>query len=231
MNTCPVCKERSRDGLTCWTCLRRTRRDLTELPWLYLETRHTALGMARMGRPNGSRSTDNPLRLNLHATTLADRVRAGIVGWTRIAIDRGAAWPAGGFTPMCTLIADQLRDLRHHEAFPELAGDVTRWTNDMVRAINLPPTRRIQVGPCPLDWTDTDGTTNRCQGIVWATFPRDNDGPPVHAACSWCCDPDAEPMIGLWVSEQWRTLGRLIERRREAADTARALAQAIGAAR
>ena len=79
--------------------------------------------------------------------------------------------------------------------------------------------------------SDTDGTTTRCQGIVWAIFPRDTDGPPVHAACSWCCDPDAEPMIGLWVSEQWRTLGRLIERRREAADTARALAQAIGAAR
>ena len=231
MNTCPVCKERSRDGLTCWPCLRRTRCDLTELPWLYLETRHTALGMARMGRPNGARSTEVPLRLNLHASTLADRVRTGVVGWTRIASDRGAPWPADSITAMCQLLADRLRDLRHHNAFPELAADVTRWTADMLRTINLPPTRRIEVGPCPLDWTDIDGTTSRCQGTVWASFPRDNDGSPAYSACSWCCDPDSEPAVGLWWSEQWRTLGRLIERRRRDDDTARALAQAVGAAR
>ena len=222
---CPVCGEHSRDALTCWPCIRKTRRDLAELPWLYLETRRASLGIVRLSAREGSRSSETPMPINLRASRIADTVRSGIVGWVRIAVDRGADWPADKLAAMCSLLADWARDLRHHEAFPELVTDVTQWTADMLHVVNRPTTRRIEVGPCPLD--NTTGGDGRCTGTVWAILPADEEGPPVHAACSWCCDPEATPMVGLWVSEQWTTLGRLIARREADDARARELAQSI----
>ena len=224
---CPICRERTRDGLTCWTCIRRTKRDLHELPWLYLETRRASVGMVRLAARNGGKSAETPLPVNTHAAALADRVRNGVVGWARIAIDRGAPVPRDTLAGLCDMLAESLRDLRRHEAITELAADVHRWTADMVRTINRPDSRRIEVGPCPLDVTDDDGTKTRCTGTVWAIFPDWDWDVPVHAACSWCCDPDVTPMIGLWVSEEWRTLGRLMRKRQRQDEAAWRLARAI----
>ena len=223
---CPVCGEHSRDALTCWPCIRKTRRDLAELPWLYLETRRASLGIVRLSAREGSRSSETPMPINLRASRIADTVRSGIVGWVRIAVDRGADWPADKLAAMCSLLADRARDLRHHEAFPELVTDVTQWTADMLHVVNRPAIRRIEVGPCPLDTTTDDGTA-RCAGTVYAILPADTDAMPVHAACSWCCDPEADPMVGLWVAQQWSTLGRLIAKRQAADERARELAQSI----
>ncbi len=227
--TCPVCAKASRDGLPCWDCVRCARRDLAEIPWLYLDTRRAALGLVRLGDRNGGRSATTPLPVNLQASALADRVRAGIVGWVRIAVERGADWPTGRVSDMAPLLADRMHDLRHHEAAAELMADVSRWTADMVRTINRPAVRRIEVGPCPLDVTDADGTLTPCTGTVWAIFPTSgaDDAPPVHAACSWCCDPDADPAPGLWVAEQWRTLGRLIAKRKADDEARRRLLASI----
>lgn len=231
--TCPVCAKASRDGLPCWDCIRRARRDLAEIPWLYLDTRRAALGLVRLGDRNGGRSATTPLPVNLRASAVADHVRTGLVRWVRIAVERGADWPAGRVSDMAALLADRMRDLRRHEAASDLLGDVAQWTADMVRTINRPAVRRIKVGPCPLDVSADDGTPTRCPGIVWAIFPASgtDDAPPVHAACSWCCDPDADPPPGLWVAEQWRTLGRLIAKRKSDDEAQRILASIIGRAR
>ena len=67
---------------------------------------------------------------------------------------------------------------------------------------------------------------------MWAVLPVDYTVPP-HAACDWCCDPDAEPMVGLWRpadnsgSPSWATLGAQIGRRKAEDARAEALAKAL----
>lgn len=170
-SACPVCNEPTRDGLTCWTCVRDVRRQLGELPWLHLETRRAALGLVRMSTPGAGRPAETPLPINPKAGQLATRVRAGVIGWVRVAVDRGADLPAARMTTMTALLTDRLRDLRHHAGFPMLARDAHTWTTSMIRTINRPAQRRIEVGPCPLDTTDNDGHTIACTGTVWAIFP------------------------------------------------------------
>lgn len=232
MTTCPNCSARSIDGHLCHQCSGRLRRDLRELPWLYLQARHAALGLVRLAAGGGGGGTlEPPLPVNLRASRLTDRIRSGLIGWARIAHDElGCDWPEPRIGSICEHLAASVGELRKHEAAAELANDVAAWTHKIVALINRPPTRRIEVGPCPLD-TTTDGETARCTGVVWAILPSpsgDGTEAPAHAACSWCCDPDAEPMVGLWVAEQWRTLGRLMVARSSRDAERRLLALAVG---
>lgn len=225
-STCPLCQGRSVDALPCSTCTRHLTRDLREVPWLHLETRHAALGLARLSSPVGGRSATNGLPVNLAASGVAQRVlegvgvRNGIVGWVRITVeDLGAPWPAGSVAAMCTHLADHMPALRKHEAIVELAADVRDWTDAMVRVINRPTMRRIAVGPCPLAHDDAP-----CAGTVWATFPEEASP---FAACDTCSDPDADPAVAFWPAVQWTTMGRLIQRRKAEVEQQRRLAAQV----
>lgn len=206
------------------------RRDLMELPWLYLETRRAAVGMSRLGTTVGGAAAERALPLNEHAARIAADVHNGIVGWVRITIeDLGADAPAGRLAPMCQHLAQHLRDLRKHEAIEEFTSDVRRWTHAMVQAINRPEVRRIPAGPCPNQVAGPDGTTP-CAGKVFAVFPLDPEVRP-HAACSQCADPDAEPMVGVWIADDWKRLGKRMQDRQAEGDRARQLALSVSKGR
>ena len=63
---CPACGRQSNDGHLCHRCTAELKRDLTELPWLWLETRHASLGLTKLTAHAGARSTEHPLPINLH---------------------------------------------------------------------------------------------------------------------------------------------------------------------
>ena len=223
--TCPVCREASRDGLLCHPCTWRLVLALGEIPWLWLETQRASVGMARLFTNVGGRSSSSPLPVNLGASDTARKVlqgvgfRNGVVGWVRITVeDLGACWPANTITGMCDHLASQAPALRKHIMVSELVGDVHDWTEAMVQAINRPTIRRIPVGHCPLIH---DGTP--CEGRVWATFPEVG-GP--YSACDRCADPDTG--TGVWESTQWATLGRLIQARKAEVARQRLLAESLG---
>ena len=226
--TCPHCQRPAHDGLLCHACMRQARSDLANLPWLYLEVRRTAVGLARLTESGPGRSAEKPLPVNLHASKVADRIRASLVGWIRATQQAAGPWPRDRITHMCSHLHARLPHLRQHEAIDEMCTDLQRLVGQAARAINRPVQTRIKVGPCPL--VDDDHTP--CQGTVWAVLPIDHDV-PAHAACDWCCDPDADPTVGLWVpgksdtAPAWTTLGRQMQQAQARAAQAQQLAREV----
>ena len=78
--TCPHCQRPAHDGLLCHACMRQARSDLTNLPWLYLEVRRTAVGLARLTESGPGKSAEKPLPVNLHASKVADRIHVQRLG-------------------------------------------------------------------------------------------------------------------------------------------------------
>ena len=132
--TCPHCQRPAHDGLLCHACMRQARSDLADLPWLYLEVRRTAVGLARLTESGPGRSAEKPLPVNLHASRVADRIRASLVGWIRATQQAAAQCPRDSITHMCSHLHARLPKLRQREDIDEMCTDLQRLVGQAARA-------------------------------------------------------------------------------------------------
>lgn len=203
--TCPICHERSRDGLPCHDCWRKHRRRVEALPSLDQELETTITRQDQLGPAASevrSSSLFGPLPVNIDASYLRDHLRATLVSWVRAMCEgHQHPYPADTVIAMCEYLADT-RALRRHVAAPEMVDELRALHGQCMAAIDYPDERgRIKVGPCP----EHDDEGEPCGGLTWAHLPEGNA--PTFIRCD-CCTRE-------WSSIEWTSLGRGIARKLE----------------
>lgn len=153
----------------CGSCIDELRAMLTGLPrWIeYLTDAIT--GQARLGTSDGPRtkSDEQPLRINLRASSLGDDVHATLVAIVRTVEDSHGLRITGptDSAGLARWLAQHVTAIAAHEAAAEHYVDVQRIILDIEHRINRPVPPRF-CGPCPAP--DEDDPRRACGTALMA---------------------------------------------------------------
>ena len=209
---CPFCGKASRDGHLCHKCTRETREALARIAELWPVLQETITRQDVLTPPSEVHADmiHGPLPYKAPAAEVADRARARLVTWVRLAMaDHGAPCPPDVVPAFCSLLIAYASALRLRDDAEDWADEVVSMRDEIAGAVDLPAERsRVQTGPCPERTSDHEP----CPGVVVAIYPRDL---PPHADCT-------PPAPGLtvcgrsWPAESWGSLGgRIVARQRQ----------------
>lgn len=163
---------------------------LTDLPRLAQHLDEAATGQTRLGeRARRTRSDEAPMRVNLRASSLAERINATVVRWAQqLCEDRGieyrapriypTAWPdpvpadavvsdyATPFARVCYWLARNVNAIAAGEDAGDCFADVHAAIGGVLRVINRPIPPRF-CGPCPAPHPDDEA--RRCGEALMAS--------------------------------------------------------------
>lgn len=180
---CVLCGKPFRDAQICGGCERGFERTVAEIPALSDELDLTITRQTAIGSRNGSRATETPLAFNLLASTVAEELKATLVGWVRDLEPNLTEQPADSVASIGRWLLYRMPAVRQHDAVEQLVDEITYAVRAAWRAVDRPPNRsRVKVDDC---------LEIACLGELYAVFPiadYDPDDETTHAkmTCDAC---------------------------------------------
>lgn len=150
MSTCTACHDNPvHDTFVCTDCADILHGDLARIPEVAAELHTEIAKLVRKGQP-GPRviGREQPLPVNLHASTLLDELRTQVVAAVRVvALDQPDDLPRDTIAAM----ADWLADREHSIALRPEGGDIAVGLHNhldrCLRTIDT-PAERVYIGDC-----------------------------------------------------------------------------------
>jgi hypothetical protein len=164
--TCPRCGRpiRADTAYVCHRCGQQLAQDLAEAAGMVHEAQVTIARLDRFGSGGGSRSSTEPLPVNLAAAERYRQIEGTALLWSvRIARKRGHTYAIEGLADQFNWLAGQVDWLRHQPAGGLAMDDLAEACRNLRRLIDCPVPLEY-AGPCntPVD----DGQA--CQQDLYA---------------------------------------------------------------
>lgn len=201
---CVLCFKPYRGAAICTSCERSFEKVIAEIPALSDELETTITRQTAMSTKNGSRSTETALAFNPTASTIAEELKATLVGWVRDLEPILDDQPANDIPSMGRWLLWKLPLIRQHLAVEQLVDEITYATRQAWKAVDRPKDRsKVFIADC-LD--------ESCAGGLTAMFPTAayvEADPETHAriVCSGC--------EVLFTSIEWISVGKRLLARSE----------------
>jgi hypothetical protein len=196
---CPVCADRTRDGLLCSTCTARLRATLRNLPGLMRELQVTLTRQDQALKGGGRGNGETPLPFNVNASEVAHTVTNTVGTWIRTIDVRAVIRPRTvrrchcraplapcdmtvalpvTMTDWCVWLLEHMPAIRRHRDVEQMYDELTYAAKIVWRAIDRPADREFvqQCAICGHGVYAAPGADvapcQRCRAVA----ERDDDG-------------------------------------------------------